>query len=102
VHNVSDVRQIDVCTAEPLVPGPSCLEVAVAIAKLKKYESPGSDQILALAAADETLVFLIHKLISTIWNKKELPDQWKEPIILPIHRKGSETYYNNYHGISML
>jgi hypothetical protein len=25
VHNVSDVRQIEVCTAEPLVPGPSCL-----------------------------------------------------------------------------
>jgi hypothetical protein len=27
VHNVSDVRQIEVHTAEPLVPGPSCLEV---------------------------------------------------------------------------
>jgi hypothetical protein len=27
VHNVSDVRQIEVHTAEPLVPGPSCLKV---------------------------------------------------------------------------
>jgi hypothetical protein len=36
VHNVSDVRQIRVHTAEPLVPGPSCLEVETAIAKLKK------------------------------------------------------------------
>jgi prefoldin subunit 5 len=27
VHNVSDVRQIEVDTAEPLVPGPSRLEV---------------------------------------------------------------------------
>jgi hypothetical protein len=27
VHNVSDVRQIEVHTAEPLVPGPSRLEV---------------------------------------------------------------------------
>jgi hypothetical protein len=43
---VSDVRQIEVHTAEPLVPGPSRLEVEIAIAKLKKYKSPGSDQVL--------------------------------------------------------
>jgi hypothetical protein len=44
VHNVSDVRQIEVHTAEPLVPGPSRLEVEIAIAKLK-YKSLGSDGI---------------------------------------------------------
>jgi hypothetical protein len=33
--------------AEPLVPGPSSLQVKIAIAKLKKYKSPGSDQIPA-------------------------------------------------------
>jgi hypothetical protein len=43
VHNVNDVRQIEIHTAEPLVPGPSHLEVEIAIAKLKKYKSPGSD-----------------------------------------------------------
>jgi hypothetical protein len=43
VHNVSDVWQIDVHTAEPLVPGRSRLEMEIAIAKLKKYKSPGSD-----------------------------------------------------------
>jgi hypothetical protein len=47
VHNVSDVRQIEIHTAEPLVPGPSHLEVEIAIAKLKKYKSPDSDQIPA-------------------------------------------------------
>jgi hypothetical protein len=36
VHNVSDVRQIEVHVAEPLLPGPSCLEVETAIAKLRK------------------------------------------------------------------
>jgi hypothetical protein len=35
VHNVSDVRQIGVHMAEPLVPGPSRLEVEIAIARLK-------------------------------------------------------------------
>jgi hypothetical protein len=47
VHNVSDVRQIEGHKAEPLVPGPSRLEVEIAIAKLKKCKSPGSDQIPA-------------------------------------------------------
>jgi hypothetical protein len=32
VHNLSDVRQIKVHTAEPLVPGPSRLEVEITIA----------------------------------------------------------------------
>jgi hypothetical protein len=47
VRNVSDVRQVEVHTAEPLVPGPSHLEVEIAIAKLKKYKSPGSVKFLA-------------------------------------------------------
>jgi hypothetical protein len=47
IHNISDVRQIEIHTAETLVPGPSHLEVEISIAKLKNYKSPGSDQIPA-------------------------------------------------------
>jgi hypothetical protein len=46
VHRVSDVRQIEIHTAEPLVPDPSPFEVEIAIAKLKRFKSPGSDQDL--------------------------------------------------------
>jgi hypothetical protein len=34
-HNVSNVRQLEVHVAQPLLPGPSHLEVEIAIAKLK-------------------------------------------------------------------
>jgi hypothetical protein len=80
VHNVSDVRQIETHAAEPLVPDPSHLEVEISIAKLKKYKSPGSDQIPAelYQAGDETLVCVSHKLITSVWNKEEMPDQWKD------------------------
>jgi hypothetical protein len=44
VHNVSDVKLIEVHIAEPLVPGPSRLEVEIDIVKLKNYKSPGSDK----------------------------------------------------------
>jgi hypothetical protein len=43
---------------------------------MKKYKLPGSDQIEAelIKAGGETLVSVIHKLIISIWNKRELPD----------------------------
>jgi hypothetical protein len=34
-RNIGDVRQIEVHTAEPSVPGPSRLDVEIAIAKFK-------------------------------------------------------------------
>jgi hypothetical protein len=63
---------------------------------LKKYKSPGSDQIPAelIQAGGEILVSVIHKLINYVWNKEELPDQWKESIIVPIHKKGDKTDCN--------
>jgi hypothetical protein len=77
--------------------------VEIAIAKLKKCKSQGSDQIPAelIQAGGEMLLSAIHKLINSVWNKEELPDQWKESNIVPVHRKGDETDCNNYRGISL-
>jgi hypothetical protein len=37
-----------------------------------------------------------------IWNKEELPHQWKELIVIPIHKEGDKTDSSNYRGISLL
>jgi hypothetical protein len=104
VHGVHTVRQKDIHTAEPLVPEPSLVEVEIAIGKLKSYKSPGTDQIPAklIKAGSETLGSEIHRLICCIWNKEELPQQWKESIIVPIYKKGDRTDCNNYRGVSLL
>jgi hypothetical protein len=94
---ISDIGQIETHTAEPLVPEPSPYEAETAIAKLKKYKSPGSEQILAefIQAKGETLCSEIHKLTNSTWSKEDLPDQWKESIIVQIYREGDETGYSN-------
>jgi hypothetical protein len=104
VHNVSVDRQVEVHAAEPLVPGPSCLEVEIAIAKLGEYESPSSDEVPAelIQAGGEILLSAIHKHVSSVWNKEELPDQWKESLIVAVCKTSEKIVCNNYQGISLL
>jgi hypothetical protein len=54
------------------------------------------------SAGGETLYSEIHKFINSIWNKEELPDQWKECITVPVHKKGDKTDCSNYLGMSLL
>jgi hypothetical protein len=99
VHNVSDVRKIEVHKADR-----NRLEAEIAIAKLKKYKSPGSDQIPAelIQAGGKMLLSAIHKLINSIWNKEELPNQWKYSIVIPIYNKDNKPGCSKYCGISLL
>jgi hypothetical protein len=46
-HRLNNFRQIEIHTAELLVPDPSPFEVEIAIGKLKKYKLPGSGKIPA-------------------------------------------------------
>ena len=104
VHGVHDVRQTETHTAEPLVPEPSAFEVDLATEKLKSHRSPGIDQIPAelIKAGGRTIRYEIHKLINYFWKNEELPEEWKEMIIVPIHKKGNKTDCSNYRNISLL
>jgi hypothetical protein len=74
------------------VPEPSAFEVELPIEKLKSHTSPGTDQIPAdmFKAGGKTIRCEIHKLIISVWNKEELPYEWKESIIVPIYKKGDK------------
>jgi hypothetical protein len=88
VHRVGDVRQIEIHTAEPLVPEPSPFKVEPATRKMKRYKSLGNYQIPAelASAGGETLCSKIHIPINSFWNKEELPQQWTETINIPIYK----------------
>jgi len=90
VYGFKNVGQVEVHTAEPLVPEPSAAQFEVAIDKPKSHKSPGINQITAelIKAGDRIICLEIHKFITSIWKKEKLPEEWKESIIVPIHTKG--------------
>jgi hypothetical protein len=80
IHGVHCVMQTELHAAEPLMPDPSAFEFESAIEKLKSHKSPGIDQIPTerIKAGSKTIRYEIHKHIISIWNKKKLPEKWKD------------------------
>jgi hypothetical protein len=104
VYRVSDVRQIKIHTAETLIPQPSPFQVEIGIAKLKKYKLTGIDQIPAelIQTGGEKLYSETRRLTNSILSKEELPEKWKQSIIVHIYKKGDKIGSNNYGGLSLL
>jgi len=73
------------------------------IEKLKRHTSPGIDQIPGelIKAGGRKICSEFHKLINSVWNKEELPEEWKESINVPIYKNGGKTDCSNYRGISL-
>ena len=77
IQRVNDVRQTKTHTAEPLVLESNAYEVELATENLKSHKSPGTDQIPAelIKVEGRTIHTENHKLIYSIWNKEEFPEE---------------------------
>nr|KAG5708190.1 hypothetical protein BaRGS_021124 [Batillaria attramentaria] len=71
---------------------------------LRNGKAAGPDEIPAEAikADTETAVNMLHSLFSKIWEKEEVPAQWKEGIIIKLPKKGDLRDCSNYRGIMLL
>jgi len=69
----------------------------LAIEKLISHKSPDTDQIPTelFKAGGRTIRCKISKLIISIWNKEEIPEEWKESIIVPVYMKGDKIDLSN-------
>jgi hypothetical protein len=85
------------------VPDTNPFEVDLAIEKIKSHKSPGINQIQAelINAGGRTVRSDIHSFMISVWNKEELPEEWKESIVIPIYKKGNKRYCSNYKCISL-
>ena len=77
IRGVSDIRQTEIHAAETLVPELSVFEFKMPTEKLKRHKLPGIDQIPAefVKSGARTIRSEIHTLISSVWNKEELPEE---------------------------
>ena len=72
--------------------------------KVKRHISPCIDQILSvfIKVGGRKIRCQICKHINSIWSNKELPVEYKESIMVPIHKKADTRDCSNYRGISVL
>ena len=86
-----------VALKKPDIPEPSFLEIEHAIEHLKNHKAPRVDLIpseLIQAGGDQVRVYEeMHELIGLSGKKVLLPEQWKESIIVSIHKKGDKIDY---------
>ena len=69
------------------MPEPCAFQFEMVMKKLNRHKSPGSDQIPAdlIKAGGRTLHSEIQKLMNSVWNEEELPEEWKGSILLPTY-----------------
>lgn len=79
-------------------------EVENAVRKLKNGKAPGVDNLKS-----ELLKYmgiegyrLLHKIIDEAWKAKQVPNDWKTSVIIPIYKNGDRKNCSNYRGISLI
>lgn len=83
---------------------PDETKITQQIKRLKNNKTSGEDGIIAelLKSAGPKTIKEITQEIKHIWQTEKIPDDWKNALIHPLHKKGDRTDVNNYRGISLL
>jgi hypothetical protein len=89
---------------EPEIESPSLQELKEAIKYLRNNMAPGEDAMTVemIKYGGEKLLLRLYQLIIKIWEKEELPENWKMVNYIPIHKKGDKKLCQNYRGIAIL
>jgi len=79
-------------------------EIETAQKKLKKNKSPGTDNIPAelLKFGGDRLKQWLKRIFSSMWVSEEIPREWVQGIIFPLHNKGDRLECDNYRESSLL
>ena len=70
---------------------------------LNPYKSPRADELhpRILKELSNELSLPLSLVISKLFSEKELPQNWKDAIIIPLHKKGEKKFASNYRPISL-
>ncbi|XP_058630445.1 craniofacial development protein 2-like [Onychostoma macrolepis] len=83
---------------------PTREEIRKAITLLKNWKAAGPDDIPAeaLKADLNSSVEILYPLFEKIWEKEEVPTDWKEGCLIKLPKKGDLSNCNNYRGVTLL
>ena len=72
--------------------------------KLKNNKAPVTDNIPAelLKFGSDRLKQWLKHMSTSIWINEEIPKEWLQGIICPLHKKGDQLECANYRGITQL
>lgn len=78
-------------------------KVESAIRSLKASSSPGEDEIpgIFLINCAEALSGPLSDVMSEIFRRGQLPQEWKRAIVIPVYKKGDKRQPGNYRPISL-
>jgi exonuclease III len=80
-------------------------EVSFAISLLKIKKSTGTDgicnEMLKASASNIPMIKLLCRLFNHIFITGLYPDQWRQNILVPLHKKGAKNNPENYRGIAL-
>ena len=79
-------------------------EVERAVKKLQNKKAAGEDRIVAelLKNGGETMIDWLMELLREVWKTRQVPQEWKNATLVPLHKKKDRRICDNYRGISLL
>ena len=85
MYGFSEVRQTEIHSQNHYCQSRVPLSLIWLLKKLKRHRAPDIDQIPAelFKAGGRKIYSEFYKLINSISKKEELPEEWKESIIVP-------------------
>jgi sorting nexin-29 len=83
---------------------PSLEEVEEAVKCQQNGRAPRDEQLTVelLKQGGPGLIRNLHRLVSGIWEREEMPEEWTTGLICPIFKKGDKYNCCNYRGITLL
>ena len=79
-------------------------KISSAISQMKNEKAPGLDGISSevFKLGGEASVRWLSSIFTSIWMEEIVPSNWQKQLLVQIHKKGSQSDCDNYHGISLL
>ena len=82
---------------------PSRSVIKASVSQMNNNKVPGRDGITEdiLKNGSEKMIDLLEQVIQSVWES-EVPQDWRDAILVSLYEKGSKSDYSNFMGISLL